>query len=179
MAALDNDLDADMNEETSASLEESKLNKKKLMFILVPALVIIASIGFYYKSHNDKNKNSPVNYSIIQHNNEDSSSPYTILYDLPEVEVKLQSDTAQPQILRVKINIELSNMDSIPTIDALTAKLSDAVISHVNSLSIEDVQGSEGLYWLRKELLYRLNLITSPIKINNLNFKNFEIINGQ
>ncbi len=179
MVDLDNDLDTDINEETSASLGESKLNKRKLMFILVPALIIIASIGFYYKSYSDKNSNSPINYSIIQHNNEDSSTPYTILYDLPEVEVQLQSDTSLSQTLRVKINIELSHMDSIPTIDTLTTKLSDAIISHVNSLSAEDVNGSEGLYWLRKELLYRFNLITSPIKITNLNFKNFEIINGQ
>lgn len=175
MANLDSDIDTD--EEASVALD-SKLSKKKLMFILLPALIIIASIGFYYKARNDKENAAPLNYSIIQNTGEDAVSAYTILYDLPEIEVRLQTATPPQQLLRIKINIELSGVENIPTIDALVAKLSDAVLAHTSGLNAEEVNNSEGLYWLKRELLYRINLITAPIKITNLNFKNFEIVKG-
>ena len=177
MANLDSDIDTETDEDASVALE-SKLSKKKLMFILLPALIIIASIGFYYKAHSDKDNAIPLNYSIIQNNSEDASSAYTILYDLPEIEVRLQTIAPPPQLLRIKINIELSGVENIPTIDALVAKLSDVILTHTSGLTTEEVNSSEGLYWLKKELLYRINLITAPIKITNLNFKNFEIVKG-
>ena len=91
MANLGNNLDEDIGEEPSETLGEYKLNKKKLMLILLPALIIIASIGFYYKSQNKKNNTAPINYSIIEHSGEDATSSYTILYDLPEIEVRIPS----------------------------------------------------------------------------------------
>ncbi len=178
MVNTNNEFDTDIDGEEAANIDTAKLNKKKLMIFLLPALIVIAIVGFYYKSRNDKENSKPTHYSIVEHTNEDSSSSYTILYDLPEVEVRIQNNIGQAQILRLKLNIELSTMESIPVIDSLTAKLSDAIISHIISLTTEELSGSEGLYWLRKELLYRLNLISSPIKITNLNFKNIEIIKG-
>ena len=177
MANLDSDMDTDTNEDASVALE-SKLSKKKLMFILLPALIIIASIGFYYKARSDKENSAPLNYSIIQNTGEDAATAYAILYDLPEIEVRLQTVAPPQQLLRIKINIELSDVENVPTIDALIAKLSDAVLTHTSGLTAEEVNSSEGLYWLKRELLYRINLITAPIKITNLNFKNFEIIKG-
>ncbi len=178
MANLNNGLDTDIDDESSVALGDSKLNKKKLLVILLPALIVIAIVGFYYKAHNDKKNSIPTHYSIVQNTNEDEDTDYTILYDLPEIEVRLRSEDKKNQILRTKINIELSGIDNIPTIDALTPKLSDAIISHIVGLSVEEISGAEGLYWLKKELLYRFNLITTPVKITNLNFKNFEVIKG-
>ena len=177
MANQNSDIDTDMDDDASVALE-SKLSKKKLMFILLPALVIIASIGFYYKARSDKENATPLNYSIIQNTGEDAISAYTILYDLPEIEVRLQTTSTQQHLLRIQVNIELSNVENVPTIDALVAKLSDAILAHTSGLTVEEANSSEGLYWLKQELLYRINLITAPIKITNLNFKNFEIIKG-
>ena len=69
-------------------------------------------------------------------------------------------------------------MEDISTIEALTSKLTDAIIAHTIELRPEEINDSEGLYWLREELLYRMNLISAPIKISNLNFKSFEIVQG-
>ena len=66
-------------------------------------------------------------------------------------------------------------MEDIKTIEILTPKINDVVLSHIIELSPEEVQGSTGLYWLKEELLYRLNLVTAPIKINNLNIRSLEI----
>lgn len=82
------------------------------------------------------------------------------------------------QVVKIKLSIELSKMEDITIIEALSAKLTDAVIAHTIELMPEEIDGSEGIYWLREELLYRMNLIAAPVKISNLNFKNFEIVRG-
>ena len=177
MAKIDNELDTDMDDD-STSLRDSRLSKKKLMIILIPILAIIGIVGFYYKSTSDKKSDAPLNYSIVQRQNEDNKTSYTILYDLPEQEIRLRGSDDNSQILRIHLSIELSDIKDIPTIDGLLSKFSDTIISHVIGLSPEEINGSESIYWLRKELLYRMNLLAAPVVITNINFKNFELLKG-
>ena len=75
----------------------------------------------------------------------------------------------------LKLNLELSGIENVKTIEVLSPKIKDAVIAHTIELSPDEISGASGLYWLKEELLYRINLITAPVKINNLNFTTFEI----
>ena len=59
----------------------------------------------------------------------------------------------------------------------MSSKINDIIIAHLVELSPAEITDSEGFYWLKEELLYRVNLVTDPIKINSINFKNFEIQN--
>lgn len=177
MDNLDDEIDIHDDDENGTP----KINKKKILLFLVPALVIISVLfGIYYITRHQNNVLAPVNYSVIEHQGENKSNAgVTIFYDLPEIEVNLNGHLQNNDMLKVKISIELSRMEDIKVIEALTAKFIDAVIAHTNELTPEEVSGSEGLYWLREELLYRMNLIAHPIKISNLNFKLFEIQKSQ
>ena len=66
-------------------------------------------------------------------------------------------------------------MEDIQIVEGLMPKIVDAVIAHTNELTPDEISGSNGLYWLREELLYRSNLIVSPVVVANLNFKAFGI----
>ena len=54
-------------------------------------------------------------------------------------------------------------------------KLHDVILNHIIELNLEEVSGSTGMYWLKEELLYRLNLAATPVKIKKLNFSIFEL----
>ena len=54
-------------------------------------------------------------------------------------------------------------------VQAMTPRLTNAILNHTIELYIEEIEGTTGLYWLKEELLYRFNLVASPIKIKNLN----------
>lgn len=81
--------------------------------------------------------------------------------------------------VKLKISLETSDLseDKINALEALSSKINDIIIAHLVELSPAEITDSEGLYWLKEELLYRVNLVTDPIKINSINFKNFEIQN--
>ncbi|MBE6453740.1 MAG: hypothetical protein E7017_02500 [Alphaproteobacteria bacterium] len=164
-------------DEDLQDIEQSDNNqpqkRKRIMILLLPLLIVIGvSVGIYFALNNSYDSLS-VEYSIVQHD-KDSPDNITVFYDLPELKTSVKGKKRSHE-LRIKPNIELSSIEDLKVIEALTPRLSDAIIGHVVELKIDEIEGSTGLYWLKEELLYRLNLVASPIKIKKLNFSVFEL----
>lgn len=153
--------------------DNSHQKRKKLMILLLPLLIVIGiSVGIYFALNNNYDSLG-VDYNIVQYN-KDTPENMTVFYDLPEIKTSVRGKNGSHE-LRLKINLEISSIEDLHVIEVLTPKLSDAVLGHVIELNMNEIDGSTGLYWLKEELLYRLNLVASPIKIKNLNFSVFEL----
>ena len=96
---------------------------------------------------------------------------------MPEIDVLLNSKTNQQQRLKLQINLETQNIDAqkVHILEAFIPRINDLIISHLIELYPEEIQSSEGLYWLKEELSHRINLVTHPILISNISFKSIEI----
>ena len=165
---IDDDID-DIEEIT----DTSHTKRKKLMLLLLPIVVAIGlSVGLYF-AFNSKIDSKGAEFNVIQYN-KDSDEGATVFYDLPEVTVDVKGRDRNHK-LRLKLNIELSGVDDMMVVQAMTPRLTNAVLSHIVELYVEEIEGSTGLYWLKEELLYRFNLVASPVKIKNLNFSVFEL----
>ena len=152
--------------------DNTQQKRKKIMILLLPLLIVIGvSVGIYFALNNSYDSLN-VGYSIVKQNKD--SEEITVFYDLPELKTSVKGKKRSHE-LRIKPNIELSGIEDIKVIEALIPRLTDAIIGHIIELNIDEVDGSTGLYWLKEELLYRLNLVTSPIKIKKLNFSVFEL----
>ena len=158
--------------------EARPLNRKKLLLFVLPIVIVIGlSAGLFYVFNNSYSNNSG-NYNVIKKAASDgkSADSVTVFYDLPEVTSALKTDnTSDEKRLRIRLNLELNSIEDTQTIEILTPKIIDAVIAHTIELTPREVSGSGGLYWLKEELLYRINLITNPIRVSNLNFRAFEV----
>lgn len=174
---LDQDDDLENEDEAEA---KPQINRKKMLIFILPVLIVIGlSVGFYYVFNRDY-RGPEAAYNVVKKGSAaDGNESITVFYDLPGLSVKLRSNSPDKEMLRLQLNIELSDIQDIPTIEALTPKINDIILSHIIELTPEEVQGSAGLYWLKEELLYRLNLITDPIKISGLNIKSLEIGNAE
>ncbi len=168
------DLDRDVQDE-----EAKPLSRKKLLVFVLPVVIVIGlSAGIFFVFNSNYNARNVGSYSVVKKaaNAGRPSDQIIVFYDLPEITSNLKiAEGEENRFLRIRLNLELSNTEDAKTIEALTPKITDAVISHTIELTPAEVSGSEGLYWLRKELLYRINLITDPVKISGLNFRVFEI----
>ena len=147
--------------------------RRRLMFLLLPIVVVIGLSVALYFAFNKKNDTQGVGFNIIQYS-KDSNDGATVFYDLPEIKTEVKGKAGKHP-LRLKLNIELSSVDDIEVVQAMSARLTNAVLNHVVELYIEEIEGVTGLYWLKEELLYRFNLVFSPVKIKNLNFSVFEL----
>ena len=165
--------DDDFDENVKPILDNSRQTRKKIMILLLPLLIVIGiSVGIYFAMNNSYDSLSG-SYNIVQYN-KDAPETVTVFFDLPEIKTTVRGKDGSHE-LRMKINLELSSVEDLKIIEALVSRLNDSVLSHTIELNLDEISGSAGLYWLKEELLYRLNLASAPVKIKNLNFNVFEL----
>lgn len=174
-----------LNQDDDLDIDETKppaghISRRKILFVLIPLLIAVGLfVGFYYAFNHSYNSSGNLNYSIVKNMVEQQdgkeTEEITVFYDLPEISARLQNQAGLSEVLKMKLSIELSRVEDVSAVENLLPRINDAVISHTMELNASELEGSQGLYWLKQELLYRINLLTSPIRVTNLNFKSFEI----
>lgn len=100
----------------------------------MPALIVIGIIvGLYFLFIPKSDDSESLGYSIVEKEENDTKT-ITVFYDLPEISVQLQSADSQNAVVKIKINIELSKMEDIKTIESLMPQITDAAVTHVSEL---------------------------------------------
>ena len=166
----------DLEEDGDDEFENlNKISKRKILVFLIPVLIVIAIVvGLFISFRETTVKKSP--YNVITQTSDDGKEiKTTVFFDLPEVTVKLKGDNDFDDKVKIRLSLELSSIDDAKNIEILTSRLVDSIISHTSELTTDEIETTSNLYWLKEELLYRINLIVSPIKISNINFKTFEV----
>lgn len=165
--------DDDLDDEIKEPVENPHQSRKKVMILILPLLIVIGiSVGLYF-TFNKSYDSLDIDYKVVQYS-KDSNNDIAVFFDLPEVRTSVKGKDGSHE-LRMKINLELTKIDDLKIIEAVTPRLNDIILGHIIELNLEEVSGSAGLYWLKEELLYRLNLVAAPVKIKNLNFNVFEL----
>ncbi len=153
--------------------------RKKMLLIILPIVIAIGLLVSFYTVFTAKDKDRQKNYQVIDTADEtaESKDARLILYDLPEIEVMLNSHDQNKQYARIKLSLEIPNLqeEKIHVLEAFIPRINDIVTSHLIEIYPEEIQTTQGLYWLKEDLLYRINLVTKPVKINNISIKTLEI----
>ncbi len=169
MAEVD-DFDALDEEE-----EHKEISKKKILMFLLPVLIAIGiAVGLYHSFGSSLSDTEGLPYSVLEQDGAENKSSI-IFYDLPKVSAPLGNAVGGNDIVSFQVTLELSSKEDIQKVEAMLSRFYDIIIAHTRELRSEEVDGAEGLYWLKQELLYRLNLAAAPVKIKNINFKSFDI----
>ena len=142
---------------------------KYALGVLIAAVLVFAvalkckNIREYVQSFSNKK------YVVIKNYNNNNSD--LILYNLDPINIPLGN---QKNII-LGITLELYKIDNIKTIEAITPKIVDSILTHVMELSPQEIENVDGFYELKEQLLYRINLITYPVTIESISFRNYEI----
>ena len=94
-----------------------------------------------------------------------------VFFPLEEIIVNLNTGGRKSTFLKVRVNLELAKADDIVRIEKVMPRILDNFQVYLRELRIEDLKGSAGMYRLREELLTRVNLAASPVKVNDVLFK--------
>lgn len=119
---------------------------------------------------------TPMGKKIIGGHHADNSKTKTlpesiVYYPIQELMVNLIPSGKKTHFLRLTIKLELPNNDAVKVLDLLKPRVIDQLQTYLRELRMDDVEGSAGLGRLREELLKRINLVTDPLKINNVLFE--------
>ena len=162
-----------MAEEVETELEEGEEQsgggKKKLIIIIALAVVLLLGGGaaayFFLFSGSDAEVTEPEN----DPNAEPESKAY--FYDLPEMTVNLNSKNRRAQYLRIKVSLEMISEEQAQKIEPFMPRVLDAFQVYLRELRTSDLEGSAGLFRLKRELLKRINDAIYPVKVNDILFK--------
>lgn len=167
------------DEDEEVEAPSPQVTRKKMLLIILPIVIVIGLLVSFYTVFSSNKTPENKNYQVLDTANTSTSadSSRLVLYDLPEIDVILKSHSKDREYASLKLNLEVQGLqeDQIHILEALTPRINDIVTSHLIEIYPEEVQNAQGLYWLKEDLLYRINLVTKPVKISNINIKTFEI----
>ena len=89
-----------------------------------------------------------------------------VFYTLPDIVVNMQTADGKSTFLKLKLTFELPDQDTADELTPNLPRLQDMFQAFLRELRPEDLNGSQGTYQLRYELLRRVNLVAAPAKVN-------------
>lgn len=87
-------------------------------------------------------------------------------YTLPDIVVNMQTADGRPTFLKLKLTFELPDSHMADELTPNMPRMQDMFQTFLRELRPEDLQGSQGSYQLRMEILRRVNLLIAPAKVN-------------
>lgn len=149
--------------------EASGGGKKKLIIIGAVALLLLLGGGgaAYYFFFMEPAA------EVVDPQNDPDAEPESkaYFYDLPEMTVNLNSKNRRSQYLRIKVSLELVSEEQAAKIEPFMPRVLDAFQVYLRELRTSDLEGSAGLFRLKRELLKRINDAIYPVKVNDILFK--------
>lgn len=89
-----------------------------------------------------------------------------LFYTMPNVVVNMQTADGRPTFLKLKLTLEVPDQETVDLLEPNMPRLQDMFQTFLRELRPEDLQGSQGSYQLRMEILRRVNLVIAPSKVN-------------
>lgn len=148
---------------------EAKKSKKKIIIFGVAGLVLLlAGVGgaYYMGAFGKKEEHSTAEVGA-----DGKPIEKAVFYTLPEFLVNLNTGGKQSSFLKATVILELPKQGDVPQVEANLPRLLDTLNTYLRELRPSDLAGSAGIQRLREELLLRSNKTMTPIKINDILFK--------
>ncbi|GAA0601660.1 flagellar basal body-associated FliL family protein [Caenispirillum bisanense] len=174
------DLEEDFEEDADEGGGGKKKGKKKLLLMVVlPLLLVVGALaGAYFAGLADpllgRGSSEAVAEAPAASATPQAGVPVSaaVFYDLPEMLVDINSTGGRKRtFMKLRVALELGSSADTPQVDAMLPRVIDQFQVYLRELRVEDLQGAEGMYRLREELLARVNAAVRPAKVNDVLFK--------
>jgi flagellar FliL protein len=163
---------ADGVEGDGESSGKRKFGKKKLILFAAVGLVVLvgAGAGVYFSGllggHDAGEQAADAGSEAEQ------VPPAAAHYlDLDEMVITLGGVGRKSSFLKMRLSLELASPEDEIRVKAIMPKIIDNFQVFLRELRIEELQGSQGLYRVKEELLARVNSATHPTKVRDVLFR--------
>lgn len=162
---------AEMEAASAPEIEPGKGGMKKIILIVVAALLVIGAVmaGLVFSGiFNPFAKKDAAEQAAAEAPQPPKSA---VFLDLPDILVNLNSANRRTNFLKVSISLEVESPADVQKLQALMPRIIDSFQIYLRELRLEDLRGSAGMYRLREDLLRRINEAARPVKVNDVLFK--------
>lgn len=150
-----------------------KFGKKKLILFGAIGLVVVllgAGAGVYFSGLLGGKKDAE---QMAKEGEEAAAVPPAAAHylDLDEMVITLGGVGRKSSFLKMRLSLELRSAEDEARIKAIMPRIVDNFQVFLRELRIEELQGSQGLYRVKEELLARVNSAAHPTKVRDVLFR--------
>lgn len=159
------------SEEGSETEGGSKPKSKSKLFIIIGGVVgilVLGGAGAYFAGLFGGGEPT----AVAEAEEEEIIPEEIIYFNFPEILVNLNEPGRKGKFLKLTVVFELTSEEDIPLIEKIEPRIIDQFQMYLRELRFEDLQGSEGVYRLKEELLRRVNSEAGKDKVRDILFKN-------
>ena len=154
--------------------------KKLILFIVLPLLILAgAGVGVYMSGLLDPIIGGEESMAADGEAEESDGEPLVATpgayLEVPEMLVSLRSTGRKQQVLKLQVNLELDSPDDLATIEGFMPKIRDNFQVFLRELRVEELEGSQGIYRVKEEMLARVNEAAHPLKVRDVLISEFII----
>jgi flagellar FliL protein len=166
--------------------DEIKVEPKKslkLVYIIVPVVLIVGLVGGYFLSPIISNmfggvaKKHESQENTEQKNEGDKKAEEeakkTTFINIPDILVNIRTNKNRPVFLKVALVLEIRDPKIKDVVENLKPKIIDQMQTFLRDLEASDLTGATNMQRLRQEMLIRINNVTAPSKVSDVLFKEF------
>jgi flagellar FliL protein len=145
---------------------------KKIILIAVPVVLILVGAGLYFSGvlGGAKPTEEELAAQVLAEDEQKQADPEAVFLQVPDIVVNLQSE-GQPHYLKLSVKLELKNNSDLEAVSAVIPRVIDRFQTFLREMRVEDLRGTAGIYRLRQELLYRVNLAAKPVVVQDVLFQ--------
>lgn len=146
--------------------------KKLVLFIVLPILLLAgAGAGVYFSGLLDPFLGGdPAEEEKKEEAAEAADVPGHYI-DLEEMLVTLASKGRKQSFLKLRVSLELGDPQDEARVTTVMPRIVDNFQVFLRELRVEELQGSQGVYRVKEELLSRVNAATHPVKVKDVLFR--------
>jgi flagellar FliL protein len=158
-------LDGDAAGAVAAPARKRLAGKKLVLFVVLPALLLGGAGGgaWWFLSAEPAEPSAE--------DEKKAADAKAVFYELPEMLVNLNSGGKQTNYLRIRVALELENVEQVAKLEAVLPRIVDYFQVYLRELRLEDLNGSAGMVRLKEELLTRVSAAAQGAKVNDVLFK--------
>ncbi len=166
IGATDGNISQKVNSIPSSSVSSSK---KKILLVLILLAVATICTWYYHKS---------VQQQLLQQKAAKTSENAIMFVTLDDITVKIDGDTSSTNKLwlKIKISLEVHGKKNYDTISQFIPRINDILQTYLTGLRKTDLDGSFGIYKIKEEIMFRINMAVSPAKIDDVLFQDFMVL---
>ncbi|MEP3474812.1 MAG: flagellar basal body-associated FliL family protein [Hyphomicrobiales bacterium] len=160
----------DENSEEEVGEEGEPKKKSKLLFIIAPVALLLLGGGGYFGASMMGLIGGDEEDTELTENAPPPAKP-AYYHELPEMVVNLSSKEQRAHYLKMKIALEVADVSVAEAMQPNLPRVLDLFQVYLRELRAQDLEGSQGIYRLKEELLKRINLAVHPSRVNRILFK--------
>jgi len=174
---MSDEADEDVGEEGEDGAGKKTSGKKLVLFIALPVLILLgAGAGLFFSGMLDSllGVEEEVVSEVDGAQTEEVFVP-GVYFELDEMLVSLRSVGSKQKFLKIQLSLELESEADKAIVDAAGPRIVDNFQVFLRELRLEELEGSQGVYRIKEELLDRVNQAVHPVKIKDVLFKDMLI----